>query len=458
MARKKAGKTIRVICVEKEDDFSYRLRRLFPARNIQILREPTVDRVLERFESDTYDVLLLTGSAVRTGAMDAIDLLQVISAKSPLTQILLLISPGEIRLAMSALKAGTYQYAKLPISDEELRLLVETSLSNRPAVDENLFLKGDKTEKKFGKLIGQSDSMQGVYRQIRQAASTDIAVLLTGETGTGKDLAAQAIHNQSERASGTYLPVHLGALPQELVASELFGHEKGAFTGATSRHIGAIETADGGTVFLDEISTIDEKVQVSLLRLLEQKRFHRIGGRKAITSDIRLIAASNENLRDAVQKGAFREDLYFRLDVFNISLPPLRDRGDDITPLIDEFIKTSGREFNKKVVGISPECLSRLQDYNWPGNVRELKNVVLRAVLVCSGEVLLPDHLPPRFRSKRRGSEAITFKIGTTLAEAEKEMIRRTLSAADNNRTRTAELLGISRRALYNKLKKHGIH
>jgi DNA-binding NtrC family response regulator len=251
--------------------------------------------------------------------------------------------------------------------------------------------------------------------------------------------------------------VHLGALPPELVASELFGHERGAFTGATGRRIGAIENADGGTVFLDEISTLDEKVQVSLLRLIEQREFQRLGGRKAVQVDVRLVAATNEDLRESVAKGAFREDLMYRLDVFNISLPPLRDRGSDITLLIETFIESSNQEFNKKVTGISPDCLARLQEYEWPGNVRELKNVVLRAVLVCAGEVLLPVHLPPRFQRAKRPSQAMTFDLGTSLEEIEREVILRTLTHLEGNRTRAAEVLGISRRTLYNRMKKHGI-
>jgi DNA-binding NtrC family response regulator len=299
--------------------------------------------------------------------------------------------------------------------------------------------------------------MQEVYRQIRQASVTDMPILLMGETGTGKDLAAHAIHEQSKRKEGPYVAVNLGALPPELVGSELFGHEKGAFTGAIDRREGKFEQAQNGTVFLDEIATIDEKVQISLLRLIEQRTFQRLGGNKTLRTNARLIAASNQNLPDLAEQGRFRKDLYYRLDVFRIVMPPLRDRGGDVVLLIDEFLKRFNRSFNKNIMGVAPECISLLESYSWPGNVRELKNVVQRAVLVCEGQVLLPEHLPSRFRPGEPVRPRVSFEIGTPLEEVEREMVVRALTAAKNNRKRAADLLGISRRALYNKLQKHNI-
>ncbi|MFH1734683.1 MAG: sigma-54 dependent transcriptional regulator [bacterium] len=449
---------INIICVTKSTELLQRLKRLFPEDSVNVYREKNIDRVLERFENRTYEILVITGAAVEAGEIDGIEMLEVISTKSPSTQIIFLIHPEEIRLAISALKAGTFQYAKTPISDQELRLLIETAMEKRPEYGPSVLLRREiKTEIKFEKLIGRSQSMHNVYRQIRQSAATDIPVLITGDTGTGKDLVAQAIHHQSDRSEGPFIPVHLGALPQELVASELFGHEKGAFTGAMEKRIGRFELARKGTVLLDEISTIDEKVQVSLLRLIEQKEFYRIGGQRAIKTDIRLIAASNDDLGEAVRRKIFREDLLFRLDVFHIVIPPLKDRHGDIPLLMDEFLRRYNKEFQKNILGISPECVTLLESYNWPGNVRELKNVIQRAVLVCTGEVLLPEHLPPRFRPDHPVRPKVIFRVGTPLAEIEKEMVIRALDVAKNNRKRAAELLGISRRSLYNKLRKHGI-
>lgn len=315
----------------------------------------------------------------------------------------------------------------------------------------------NKSIDRFEQLLGASLPMQKVYQQILQAASAEIPVLLIGETGTGKDLVAQAIHQRSARSGGAYVPVNLGAIPSELVASELFGHEKGAFTGAVQRYIGKFEQANHGTVFLDEIDAIDEKVQVSLLRLIEQKKFHRLGGKKAQTVDIRLIAATNADIEDLVEGESFRDDLFYRLDVFRISMPPLRRRRGDISLLIQAFVARYSDTFGKSVERVAPACIQILEAYNWPGNVRELKNVIQRAVLVCDGPEILPHHLPPRFQSARPARPTVTFEVGTSLEEVEREMVVRALTAAGNNRTRAAELLGISRRALYNKLKKHRI-
>ncbi len=455
--RKSKQEKTRIIAVDTTAALAGRLRVLFADKKVDVHRESSIDRVLERFESEQYDVLVVTSAAFREGEMDGMQLLEIITANSPMTQIVFLVEPSDIGTAMSALKAGTYQYAKLPIDDEELKLLITTAIEKRPVYGTNLFLESKKRRVRFEKLVGRSEAMQAVYRQIRQAAATEIPILLMGETGTGKDLAAQAIHEQSTRSNGPYVAVNLGALPSELVGSELFGHEKGAFTGAIGRREGKFEEAQDGTIFLDEISTVDEKVQVSLLRLIEQRRFHRLGGKRTISANARLIAASNQNMPDLAEQGVFRKDLYYRLDVFRIEMPPLRERGGDTVLLIDEFLKRFNESFQKSILGIAPECISLLESYDWPGNVRELKNVVQRAVLVCEGEVLLPSHLPPRFRPGNRVPTKVSFDLGTPLDEVEREMVIRALAATENNRKRTADLLGISRRALYNKLRKHGI-
>ena len=446
--------TFTIIVVAKDAELARTIDRLFPEGSVQVSRESSIDRVLERLESRSYDVLLITSTAFKAGEIDGVELLEVISAKSPATQILFLAAKRDIRLAMSALKAGSYQYARLPIGDEELRLLIKAAVAKKqevmpPGVETG---RPDATPQE---LIGRSPQMQAVYGQIRLAAATDIPVLLSGETGTGKDLAGQEIHRQSDRKNGPFVPIHLGALPAELVASELFGHEKGAFTGALEGRQGKFEQAHNGTVFLDEITTIDEKVQVSLLRLIEQRKFSRLGGRKALSTNIRLIAASNQDLDDAVGRGVFREDLYYRLNVFRIVMPPLKERRGDISLLIEHFLKRYNTSFQKNMSGIAPECFALLESYDWPGNVRELKNVVQRAVLVCNGEVLLPKHLPPRFRPDRPVRQKMTFEVGASLDEIEREVIVRTLTAVQDNRRRAAEMLGISRRALYNRLRKY---
>ena len=449
---------IKVICISAEESLAGRLQKALDGRDVRVLRERHLDRVIERFEEDTYDIVVLTSSAFRGGDIEGAELLEVVLTQSPATQLVCLLDPGNIRTARRQLRTGTYEYARMPVSDEELRLLMESAVERRPRLGENQLLKAGRRGRTFGDIIGRSAAMEEVYRQMRQAAATDIPVLILGETGTGKDLVAEAIHRQSDRRDKTYVPVNMGALPTELVASELFGHEKGAFTGAAERRAGSFEQADEGTVFLDEIGTIDERVQVSLLRLIERKRFHRLGGRRLVSCDVRLIAATNADLMDLVRDGAFREDLFYRLDVFRIALPPLRDRQGDFPQLIDEFVGRYNETFGKSIRGIAPECISLLEAHAWPGNVREFKNVIQRAVLVCEGDVIMVKDLPPRFGLGQGGSQpTVAFRVGTTLDEVEREMIVRTLASTNNNRKRAAELLGISRRALYNRLRKHHI-
>ena len=311
----------------------------------------------------------------------------------------------------------------------------------------------------FNRIIGDSPAMHKVFNQIKQAAVTEIPIMLIGETGTGKDLVAQAIHNYSPRKDQSYIPVNLGAIPTQLVASELFGHEKGAFTGALRTHEGKFEQADKGTIFLDEIDAIDEKVQVSLLRLIEHKKFQRLGGTNSIAVDVRMIVATNADIDDLVNDNNFREDLFYRMDVFRITLPPLRARKTDLSLLCDAFLQNFNKSFDKNISGISPSCMDVFYNYEWPGNIRELKNVVQRAVLLCNGEQIQTEHLPARFKnteSEASGPE-LTFTIGTPLDTVEKEMILAVLNATANNRTEAARLLGISRRALYNRLSRHNI-
>ena len=451
------GSPPKIMVVASDVGFSRRVGGILADRQADITWEPTLDRVLGRFEEETFDVVLITSIAFRDGDIDGVEVVEVLSAKSPRTQVIFLAEPRHIEIAMSVLKAGTYQYATLPVRDEELGLLIRTAIEQQPKYGLNQLLKTTDSNGQYEDLLGRSEAMQEVYQQIRRAASTEIPVLLVGETGTGKDLVAKTIHLESQRQNGPFVPVNLGALPAELVSSELFGHEKGAFTGAAERREGKFEQGDTGTVFLDEIGTVRESVQVSLLRLLEQREFHRLGGRRAISVDIRLIAATNEDLVGMVEEGRYREDLFYRLDVFRIALPPLRERKGDIPLLAGEFLGRYNRSFKKNILSIAPECMSLFETYDWPGNIRELKNVVQRAVLVCDGEVLLTEHLPPRFWQKRRQPKKVAFEVGTPLNEVEREMMVQALSAADGNKKRAAELLGVSRRSLYSKLTKHGI-
>ena len=302
--------------------------------------------------------------------------------------------------------------------------------------------------------------MREVIQQIIEAASADITVLITGETGTGKDLVAAAIHKRSKRKEFPYVPVNTGAMTPELIVSELFGHEKGSYTGALATREGFFEQADRGTIFLDEISTMDEKAQISLLRVLETNTFRRVGGTKDIGVDVRVIAATNEDLQEAVEQKKFREDLYYRLDVMRIHLPPLRQRPGAVTFLTDHFVILFNEIYHKNVRAVSPDAYRYLRRYPWPGNVRELKNVIQRAVLISQGKELSPELLPARIRETAEANadpDALPVRIGMSLEAVEKEFIKTTLRFTSGNKKAAASMLGISRRALYNKLQKFGL-
>jgi DNA-binding NtrC family response regulator len=449
---------IKIICVDEGRELSRQVMNIFGQETIKLAYERSIDEVVDRFERETFDLMLFSGSVAQRQPADALETLELITAKCPGTQILFFAQPGRLKIAHQALRAGIFHYSRLPVSDEELKLLIETAIETKPQLGLNLLLRSEVEKTTFEKMIGRSTTMQQVYRQIRQAAATDIPVLLSGETGTGKELAAQAIHELSPRSNGPCVPVHIGSLPDDLVASELFGHEQGSFTGALTQRKGCFENADKGSVFLDEIATIDEKMQISLLRLLETSQFNRIGGRSPISVDVRIIAASNANLMDEIRLGRFREDLYYRLDVMHITLPPLRERYGDIHLLADHFIKTACDDFQKTIRGVSSDLVSCLEAYPWPGNVRELKNIIQRAVITCNGDILDPGHLPKRMRQWRDEEITMTIRIGMSIEEVEKELIVRTMEYTGRNRTRTSQILGISRRALYNKIQRHNIH
>ncbi len=446
---------MRILTVCRNLELKRRVDTLLGSRSSEVAWEGSLDRVLDRFESETFEILLVSSQQFRDSD-EGVETLEVLADRCPITQVLFLLEPQHMAIVRTVLRAGTYQYARMPVADDELRLLLESAWEQRPTVGENLLLKGE--DDGFDELVGQSEQMQEVYRSIRQAAATDIPVLIQGETGTGKDLVGRAIHRESARREGPYVTLNAGGIPPEMVASELFGYEKGAFSGADRAHPGRFEQATGGTVFLDGVAALEDREQISLLRFLEDRLLRRLGSTHQIRADIRLLVATNTDLATLVREGSFRDDLYFRLDVFRIGLPPLKDRRGDIPRLAGHFIQRYNQSYQKRVAGLTPESTSMLEAYPWPGNVRELRNVLQRAVLLCTGEIIRPEHLPVRLRAPGgSGASTVSFRIGVTLEEVEREMIARTLRATDNNRLRTAQILGISRRALYNKLARYAI-
>jgi DNA-binding NtrC family response regulator len=315
------GPAMRILTVSPNIDLKSRLEELFTGRQVDVAWEGIFDRVLNRFGADTFDILLLASHIYRD-SQDGVETLEVLADQYPVTQVLFLLEPRHVGMVRSVLRSGTYQYARTPVADEELRNLLESTWEQRPRGGTNQLLKDE--EEGLDELVGQSALMQDVYRSIRQAAATDITVLILGETGTGKDLVARVIHRQSARHQGPYITVNVGAIAPEMVASELFGYEKGSFPGADRQHPGRFEQATDGTVFLDEVSSFAERDQIALLRFLEARRFRRLGGTHEMNAEVRLLAASSADLAEKVREGAFRDDLFYRLDGFCIHLPPLR--------------------------------------------------------------------------------------------------------------------------------------
>ncbi len=370
---------------------------------------------------------------------------------------------GSVKHAVSAMKKGIYDYLTKPIDIDELLIVIAKAIKEQKLRQDYISLK-DKIEKKYQyeNIIGSSGKMQEVFRKVNKIATSDATILIRGESGTGKELIARAIHYNSPRKHKDLMEINCSSIPETLLESELFGHEKGAFTGAHKMMKGKFELADGGTIFLDEIGDLSPAVQVKLLRFLQEKRFNRVGGSGFITVDIRLIAATNVDLEKALHEGKFREDLYYRLNVIPIFLPALRERREDIGPLIEHFIAKFASKNNKKLTGISPEALSTCLTYSWPGNVRELENAIENAVVLTEFDVIQPEDLPSYMQMQAK-SEVLT-KINTPdglnyrgqLEFAEKMIIKKALDESSGNRTHAARRLGFSIRTMRNKVKKYG--
>jgi DNA-binding NtrC family response regulator len=373
---------------------------------------------------------------------------------------MIIVSRDERDPASARIKNEKYQFIRRPLDANKLCALVKLALEKRPSKQRMVSYPEVRIPSEFEGMLAISLPMREVFQRIMEAASTEVPVLITGETGTGKDLVAAAIHKRSKRKDEPYIPVNTGAIAPELIASELFGHEKGAYTGASETRQGLFERADHGTIFLDEISTMSEKAQVSLLRVLETKTLCRVGGTKEIAVAARVITATNENIEEAVKEKRFREDLYYRLDVFRVHVPPLRNRPGTVTFLSDHYVTLFNTAYNKRVRVVSRETYRCLRRYPWPGNVRELRNVIQRAVLMAEGEELTPDLIPERIREAAKldaGQGTFPIRLGMTLEAAEKELIKMTLASTGGNKKTAASILGISRRALYNKLNRFGL-
>jgi DNA-binding NtrC family response regulator len=367
---------------------------------------------------------------------------------------ILLTAQGTVESAVEAIKDGAYDFLSKPVDPQRLRILLQKAVERQATLREVRTLRRQLRDSgSFGRIIGNSPGIRAVYRVIEQAAPTNASVLISGESGTGKELIAQTIHELSPRQSFPFVAINCAAIPETLLESEIFGHEKGAFTGAHDRRTGVFELAHRGTLFLDEIAEMQPATQVKLLRVLQERTFRRLGGRQEQVVDVRVIAATNVNPIEAARSGKLREDLYYRLNVFNLDLPPLRDRKDDIPLLVQTFLNEFNRSNNKSVRAVDQEAMYVLERYPWPGNIRELRNVIERATILAEGEFIEMKHLPPSLVSKGEESlPTLTIAPGTTVDEAERRLILLTLEHCRNNKTRAAEVLGISLKTLHNKL------
>jgi DNA-binding NtrC family response regulator len=449
----------KVLVVERTGQIQGLLRRRFSGDCISVDTLPFVSGALEKIKTQTYDVLIWDALASKTEQSKGLELLDLLTKDSNKTYIIVLADQAG-PLPLDRLKTYAHRTLTRPVDEEEVCTVVTEAVHQQALRSGGGFYREMAIPLEFEGMLGVSLPMQELFQRILEAASEDISVLITGETGTGKDMVASAIHKRSRRCAGPYIVVNTGAISSELIASELFGHERGAYTGAVVATRGRFEEAHGGTIFLDEISTIDEKAQVSLLRVLETKTFRRVGGERDICANVRVIAATNEDLEDAVQQKRFREDLFYRLDVFHIHVPSLRERPGGVSLLTNHFVPHFNAVYKKQVRAVAPETWQCLRSYSWPGNVRELKNVIQRAVLMARAEELTADLLPLRIRAAAKANAAIQpapIHAGMTLDGVEKEFILMTLASAQGNKKETAQKLGISRRALYDKLKKHDL-
>ncbi len=440
-----------------DDDQAHRegMVLMLEDESYQVDQADSGESALELIRRHSYDLVV---TDYKMQKIDGMELLKIINDSNPLLKVIMVTGYGSIEKAVEAIHLGAIDYITKPVDPKKLKSVIRQALEI-PALEEVPAAETKTLPDRyihFGEIIGRSKAVKDTINKINEIADIDVPVLVFGESGTGKELVARAIHSSSKRREEAFIAVNTGAIAKDLILSELFGHEKGAFTGAVDQKKGKFEEANNGTLFLDEISTMSEHVQIALLRVLENNTIDRVGGKRAIPVNVRIVAATNENLEQCIADGRFREDLYYRLNVYAIELAPLRERTEDIPLLCDYFIRKFNNEFGKSVKGIAEDAMQFLQSYSWPGNIRELRNVVLRAMIPAK-EKINKRNLPDMVVKGGGRGEEIRFQAGTPLPEIERESIIKTLKKVRGNKLKAAELLGISRRSLYNKIEDYDI-
>jgi two-component system response regulator HydG len=447
----------RILVVDDEESHRIMLRAVLRDEGYEVAEAGDGVEAFRAVEREPFDLVLLD---IRMANMDGIEALTEIRKISPLVPVLIMTAYASVKTAVTALKAGAFDYLTKPLDVEELKILVEKALELYHLREENLALKerlGDRFD--FSRIIGRSRKMKELLDTLSLVAPTDATILILGESGTGKELVANSIHQNSPRASQPFIKVACAALPETLLESELFGHERGAFTGAIARREGRFQLAHRGTIFLDEVGEMSPTTQMKLLRVVQEKEFEPLGSPRTMKADVRIVAATNKDLEREVKEGRFREDLFYRLNVVSLSLPPLRERKEDIPALAAHFFATHREKNRKGLQAISGKAMDLLIRYDWPGNIRELENCIERAVIMARGEIIAPADLAPSIQalSTEREAQGLAFPSAISLQEVEKALILKTLEDTSGNRTRAAEILGINRRTLQNKLKEYGL-
>jgi len=388
--------------------------------------------------------------------MDGLWLLRALRAELPDCPVVLLTGRGTIQTAVQAIKEGAYDFIEKPLEVPRLRIVLERALEKKETMREVQLLRRRLAALAPGTdMIGSGPAMQRVFELVNKVAPSNASVVVTGESGTGKEVVARAIHNLSPRKDKPFVALNCSAIPATLIESELFGYERGAFTGADQRRMGNFELAHNGTLFLDEIGELPLELQAKFLRVLEERKIRRLGGRSEVEVDVRVLCATNRDLKDDIKRGRFREDLYFRLHVFTIDLPPLKERREDVPLLVHHFIEKFNAETGKRVQGVNAAAMAVLQGYAWPGNIRELRNTVERAMILVDGDVIGEEQLPPDMQASRPEAATLRVPLGIPIDDVEKEYILASLQRNGGNKARTAEILGISEKTLYNKLNRY---
>lgn len=463
-----------ILVIDDEQKIREGIKTIFELEGYNVILASDGQEGVRRINTDKVDLVILD---LKMPNMNGYEFLKIVSKTDPFLPVIILTAYGSVEEAVNLTKQGAFDYFLKPPDVDKLIASVEKALDIRKSLIEKNKQKSLLPKDYLDAIIGESEEIKQIKDLIRRVAATDATVLITGESGTGKELIANAIHALSPRREGPFIKVNCGSIPETLLEAELFGHEKGAFTGAVNRRKGRFELADGGTIFLDEIGEVSPKLQVALLRVLQEKEFQRVGGEEDIKVNVRIIAATNRNLEEDVKKGSFREDLFYRINIITIHIPPLRQRKVDIPVLANYFLSLYSETYNKKINGISNELMDIIMNYSWPGNVRELQNFIESSVIICNKEYLQPDCIPPHYKTKLMAPKVFTIshydskqnfldpqkrilvvEIGKSLDEIEKAVIEETLKFVNGNKSRASRILGVTRKTLISKMEKYGLN